>query len=286
MGVSAQNYQTVKLLNFSFQDQDSGSTQSTGQSYSQGDSNGENDPNPRRMGFVHSDFNLARGKHAEGESKFTSSMETQNYPQLAVPFPDQYFNGVLSTFGPQAVVMPGRVPLPLDFSTSEPIYVNPKQYRGILRRRQHRAKLEAQNKLLKNRKPYLHESRHQHAVKRARGSGGRFLNKKELQQRNPSLTTAPRNISGPSSGPTHLGGPVLQENNKKGTSSTTHSCSDVTSDDNYHSLEFRFSGYSSRFLGPTSGGGGRSYVWGKTPGGESGCGLFLEGKSSLAQLLC
>lgn len=117
--------------------------------------------------------------------------------QTAYPYPDPYYRSIFAPYNAQPYhpqpysaqamlmgIQQAGVPLPSD-KIDEPVFVNAKQYHGILRRRQSRAKAESEKKLLKARKPYLHESRHLHALKRARGCGGRFLtaNKTDDQQK-------------------------------------------------------------------------------------------------------
>ncbi|KAJ4953507.1 hypothetical protein NE237_030339 [Protea cynaroides] len=263
------------------QDQESSSSQSTGQSHHDmvtiGGYNLHGQCISAQSGIVE-----GYGKRAEAHMKHVVSLgnpdfvfpaSSVDFSQTVAPipysYPDPYVGGLLAAYGPQAIyhpqmvgIAPARVPLPHDLAEDEPIYVNAKQYRGILKRRQSRAKLEAKNKLIKDRKPYLHESRHLHALKRARGSGGRFLNTKQLQQSKPCAATDGKD--GSDSSHLHLGGilsesEVLQSENGNGGASGT-SCSDTTSvsngDEIYHQSGARFSVYPPHMGQTIQGGGG------------------------------
>ncbi|KAI3422378.1 DNA-directed RNA polymerase II subunit RPB9 [Globodera pallida] len=94
----------------------------------------------------------AKDLSPEGSSSCGSFHQLGHYPTTAL------FTAA-EAFSPQQV---------------EPVYVNEKQYARILKRRAARAKLEMEGRIPKQRRKYLHESRHRHAQNRARRAGGKF----------------------------------------------------------------------------------------------------------------
>ncbi|KAE8688466.1 putative phospholipid:diacylglycerol acyltransferase 2 [Hibiscus syriacus] len=123
----------------------------------------------------------SRGKDVEARMKpvflindpntmFSHSSPNNNHSMAPAqhPYADAYFGGLFTPYGQPDIVRssklfylaaviqartgggsaPARILLPLDLAEDGLVYVNAKQYNGILRRRRYRAKLEAQNKLV------------------------------------------------------------------------------------------------------------------------------------------
>jgi len=144
-------------------------TQSTSESHqevsgmSEGSLNDHNDQSGNHDGYSKSDENKMMSALSLGNPETAYAHPKPDRSQsfaISYPYADSYYGGAVAAYGQHAIMHPqlvgmmssSRVPLPIEPAAEEPVYVNAKQYHAILRRRQLRAKLEAENKLVKSRK--------------------------------------------------------------------------------------------------------------------------------------
>ncbi|KIW92411.1 transcriptional activator hap2 [Cladophialophora bantiana CBS 173.52] len=140
---------------------------------------------------------------------------------------------------PQQPVQQPQEEIVAGSAEESPLYVNAKQFHRILKRRVARQKLEEQLRLTsKGRKPYLHESRHNHAMRRPRGPGGRFLTADEVAalEKNQSEgtengTPATKKVDNVTSGTKRKAGPGDNETPVKRSKVASESAEEEDDDD-------------------------------------------------------
>ncbi|KAH9909182.1 CCAAT-binding transcription factor (CBF-B/NF-YA) subunit B-domain-containing protein [Xylariomycetidae sp. FL2044] len=119
---------------------------------------------------------------------------------------------------PAQTMQPPQSPEMTAGAEESPLYVNAKQFHRILKRRVARQRLEEALRLTsKGRKPYLHESRHNHAMRRPRGPGGRFLTADEVAEIEKNKGSGEEKDGGSSEGiPAKIGSKRKSETNATG----------------------------------------------------------------------